>query len=323
MILIGSRAVMARCGENILKRPIDRSDYDIICTPQEFNEIIITLCESDTPHEYTENKRFPGKYGLKFGDFYFEIDATENQSNVELRKIVPEYALKTQVGPFTFRVPATTILYLTKRAHANFNVFFEKTLLDLVRMQKWLLEQECDLNAIHNAPIFRRYYESRHEEAKVRFGERQRRINLNVPNEKFFMQSSHCRQLDHDELHKLVAIDSKPAYLECKRDMSLAKLEKDMFFALPDSRKIRLPIEESLVIGMEREYIAKLKSLDDSFEVDEQTIYRKGLIKLVRDLSKGWFQDYCLDNMHMLWDHKESWYAKLHAQIAEIKLQEF
>ena len=324
MILIGSRALEARLGENILRRNTQNSDYDIICTPDEFNNVILgELCETNTPHTYTENKNFPGKYGLEFGGLYFEVDATENPSNIELRKLVPDYALKTTVGPFTFSVPEVSILYLTKRAHANFNVFFEKTLLDLVRIQEYLLSLECDLEAIHTAPIFQRYYNARHEEAKTRFGARQKRINLNVPNEKFFMKSAHCRQLDHDNLHELVAINGKPAYLECKRDMTLAKIEKDMFFELPDSKKIRLPIEESLVIGMEREYIAKLESLDDVLEVNEQTIYRKGLIKLVRDLSKGWFQDYCLDNMHILWKHQEPWHSKLHEQIATIKLQEF
>lgn len=331
MILIGSRAVYQR-DSTLLRRPIGNSDYDIICTPQEWEDMLAVLCEENISHEYSENKKFPGKYGLKFGHksefgnslgngYYFEVDATENPSNIELRRIVPDYCLKTKVGPFRFDVPELSILYLIKRSHANFNVYFEKTLLDLVRFQEYFLEENCDLEGIRN--LYPKFYALRHQEAKDRNGERQKRINLNVPNEKFFMKSSHCRQLDHDNLHLLVAIDRKPAYLECKRDLSLAKIEKDLFFDLPFEKQIRLPIEESLVIGMEREYISKLKSLDDSFEVDEQKIYRLGLIKLIRDLSKGWFQDFCLDNIRVLWNHKEPWYDKLHSEIKTIKVQEF
>lgn len=320
MILIGSRAIEHQVG-GILKRDITNSDYDIIATPDEFKKLRSQLVGLGYDIDFRESSKHPGKYTMMVGGDCFEVDATENPSNIELRSLKDSWWTTYDFKGMgvVFDVPSFSLLYTTKRAHANFNVHFEKTFRDLVNMQA---ASDSILFARAFPPTHVKYRDLRKAEAKERFGKIQDRIKLNVPNEKFFAQSKHCRELDHDELHKLVAIDGAPAYLSCKRDMTLAKLERDMFEALPDNKKIRLPIEESLVIGMEREYISKLSDLNDLPPVSEVVIYRKGLMKLVRDLSKGWFQDYCLDNINTLWNHREPWFDKLKNQISTIKVQD-
>jgi len=116
-----------------------------------------------------------------------------------------------------------------------------------------------------------------------------------VSNEDFFEISNHIRTYVHDDLHKAIAFDQgKPAYERCKTDLSKADLSKNLFDALPYLDRCRLAQEEFIVIGIERFYLRDRG-------LPKQAVYARGLMKTVRDLSRGWFQDFCLDNMRALW----------------------
>jgi tetratricopeptide (TPR) repeat protein len=176
-------------------------------------------------------------------------------------------------------------LYLTKRAHINVPVNFEKNLSDLLTLKR------------HATPFTTQelqYYRTRKAECWRRFKQDSSRFTLSVSNEEFFALSNHIREYEHDDLHRAVAFTKgKPLFERCKRDLNSAKIDRDLFETLPVEDQLRLPQEEFFVIGIERFYM-KDRSLP------KRAVYSKGLIKTTRDLFTGWFQDFCLDNIDKL-----------------------
>jgi tetratricopeptide (TPR) repeat protein len=117
---------------------------------------------------------------------------------------------------------------------------------------------------------------------------------LAIRNEDFFALSNHVRLYEHDDLHEAVAHDQgSPLYKRCKRDLSKARIDVDLFEQLPMSDRLRMVQEEFMVIGLERFWLH-----DRSLGLD--AVYSKGMHKTIRDLFVGYFQDFCIDHIDQL-----------------------
>jgi len=280
MILVGSAAAKFRGAE--LGRPM--ADIDVIATPVEFETFVdvnkSTIGKVDIDHGHRA-RIFP-KPGVKRR--IIEIDFEDSTSDKLLAAM--DHNMTVPLLNTVVQVAGFNSLYLTKRSHANLPGNFEKNLQDLLLLKKYvgaITEQE------------EAYYQQRKKECKNRFEKfRTSRFTMDLPNEDFFELSNHVRVFEHDDIHKAIAFEKgQPVYQRCKRDLDRAKIDRDMFLALPPDIRIHKPQEEFMVIGIERFYM-------HDRSMNQKQVYSRGLVKTIRDLFTGWFQDFCLDNIDLL-----------------------
>jgi hypothetical protein len=280
MILIGS--VAARIRGVPMQRP--SKDVDVVCDRAQFDKFVeenkARISKAEIRHGHRAHVFFHPDTKLPKVEFEFEQSPSDQiLCGMRFDKEVPLLNTPLQVA-------SPNILYLTKRSHANLPGNFEKNLQDLMTLKPHVStfsDVEMD------------YYNKRKDECRSRFAKfRTSRFSLDLPNEDFFELSNHVRLYEHDDVHKAVAFEKgKPVYERCKRDVTRAKIDKDMFLALPKEIQLRMPQEEFIVIGIERYFL-------HDRQMSKKMVYSLGLVKTIRDLFTGWFQDYCLDNIEHL-----------------------
>jgi tetratricopeptide (TPR) repeat protein len=279
MIVIGSHAARLR-GIPLRRNP---KDVDIVGTRQELQQFREAnaryISEEKSPYEYRTH------FHLNPGEPYtkVEFDCEGSPSDILLAQLCTSDT--TRVLDSVAYLPNLNLLFLTKRAHINIPYNFEKSLSDVLSLKP------------HTTPFMAQelsYYKTRKAECWRRFKQHSSRFTLSVSNEEFFAVSNHIREYEHDDVHRAVAFTKgHPLFEQCKRDLNSAKIDRDLFEALPVEEQIRLPQEEFFVIGIERFYM-KDRNLP------KRAVYTKALVKTIRDLFTGWFQDFCLDNIEKL-----------------------
>lgn len=279
MILIGSKSL----NENILKRNLQNSDYDIIVNDQNDLDHLLSISK-----KYTKSEKYE-KYNLLIDDKTVELDYTKNKSNIILESLPHR---KVILFGKDFKVHDIEIQLLIKRSHINFKVNFQKTIRDYENMMKYL-NIDC---MSHIITKYKDFYIERKKESSERYQNTQQKISFNVPNEHFFKKSKNVRHYDHDTLHEIISYPNKPIYLSCKKDMSKALIDMSMFYNLDENNRNLMVAEEATVIALERFVLSDEINFEDKINRFYPFYYQMGLNKLICDLSKGKFQDYVIDN---------------------------
>jgi tetratricopeptide (TPR) repeat protein len=211
-----------------------------------------------------------------------EIDIEQSPSNRMLAELCPRQGT---VMDLPVAVPSVEALYLIKRSHANVPVVYNKAVADLIVLKPLIgafsARQE-------------EFYAARKEETRQRYALHRQRFSLALKNEDFFDASNHVRFYEHDDLHEVVAhTPGAPLYKKCKRDLSRAKIDIDLFEALSLEDRYRMVQEEFMVIGLERFFI-------HNRDLALREVYAHGMHKTIRDLFVGYFQDFCIDHVGAL-----------------------
>lgn len=271
MYLIGSRA--AKHWDHNFRSP---KDWDFIVTFKESNEIIKNLGKRIENLHISQNG---DKIKIKL------IDKTcielEILNFIESDKILlnEQFAhISTLLGGASVLTPE--YLFVLKKSHIYWNVNWNKNIEDYLFMKnnwKMFFEEK------HHEFYKRRFYEH-----KIKFGNS--KIDLNMSNDNFFDKSEKQvkRDYPHDHLHELVKYYDEPLYKKIKQDQNKALVSKKMWNELNDEQKVQLAKEEAMVIAIER-YLLK-------GEKDEQKAYEQAIARLATSMTKGWFQDFIIDN---------------------------
>lgn len=280
MIVIGSFAAAAH-GLG-MGRPV--GDIDLIGSVEELNEFKNRNRSLILSQEALHGHRVRFTMRQECGYEKVEFDHEQSPSDRMLEGLCHEFV---ELLNDTAKLPSLDLLYLTKRAHANVPVFYAKTISDLITLKP------------HAGNFGSRelcFYEHRKRECRERYSTNRQRFSLAISNQDFFSASNHVRLFEHDDIHEAVAHTiGSPLYKRCKRDLSTAKIEKDLFEALAPSERLMMVQEEFMVIGLERFYVHD-KTLSNL------QIYRRGMHKTIRDLFVGYFQDFCIDHIDQLLD---------------------
>ena len=211
-----------------------------------------------------------------------EIDTEQAPSDKLLPDLCPE---TVSLFGMEIALPPVEVLYLTKRAHANVPVHYDKTIAHVLEI-KPLVGSFSEAQLAFGA--------ARKQECTERYALNRQRFSLSIRNEDFFDNSDHIRFYVHDDLHEVVAHhEDGPLYKKCKHDLSLAKIDTDLFEALSHDDQLRMVQEEFMVIGLERYFMQ-----DRSLAAPE--VYSRGMHKTIRDLFVGYFQDFCIDHVDEL-----------------------
>lgn len=295
--LIGSEGV-----KHYLKGKMYRpcSDIDIMCTPDDLMHIEHSLKQQAIPYVLRESPQHPGKFKLSIdAKVRYEVDATDNASRVFLTESYNEVEREVIDLPYinSVLVPSLEMLYAIKRSHAGLPIHTDKTILDLIKLGRHLFEDQPGTLSLNRDE--RDLYEMMKSEAEARDAKRKTRINFNKHAKDFFKQSETFREYTHDKVHDVTCRWDKPLFRENLKYEDRALIDMDLFMSRDLEYRLTMVQEEAIVIGIERFYL-------DDRSLREQQIYKRGLTKLVRDLSKGRFQDFMLDHMHMLAEPKWS-----------------
>lgn len=278
MIVIGSYALAL-----LDHQPFDTvKDLDLIGVEDDverFRALNQDIIERDRP-EHGHRHVFHLKAGQAVDRV--EIEFEQSPSDQMLPALCERQA--TIMG-LSVRVPPVEVLYLTKRSHANVPVHYNKTMRDILRI-KSLIGPITDAQT--------EFYKARKQEVQDRYSLHRQRFSLAIRNEDFFDTSNHIRFYEHDDLHEAVAHDpGQPLYKKCKYDLSLAKIDIDLFEKLSPQDRLRMVQEEFMVIGIERYYLHNRK-------LNLRQVYDLGMHKTIRDLFVGYFQNFCIDHVDEL-----------------------
>ncbi len=278
MILIGSYA-LALNGHRSLDKV---KDIDLVGTEDDverFRKMHAAIIKKETlahGHVYLFQLE-PGQPVAKV-----EIDVENTESNGMLPALCRE---KATIMGFEVAVAPLEVLYILKRSHLNVPVFYEKGVRDMLELKPSIKEF---------SPGEEAFYRTRKQEIIERFALHRQRFTLSIRNEDFFDLSDHIRFYVHDDLHEAVAhTPGQPLYKKCKHDLSLAKIDIDLFEELAHADQLRMVQEEFMVIGLER-YFLHNRALNTA------EVYEMGMHKTIRDLFTGYFQDFCIDHLDEL-----------------------
>lgn len=295
--VIGSEAVRHHLKGDMYRRC---ADIDIMCTPDNLLEIEHSLKKKEIPYTLRESPVHPGKYKLIVDSrTVYEVDATDNASRKFLTENYNDVNREVIDLPHihSVMVPSLDMLYAIKLSHAGLPIHTDKTMLDLIKLGKKLFGDQ-PANPYLNLDE-RDLFKMLKKEAEARDEKRKARINFNKPAEDFFKQSAKFRLYTHDKVHDATCRWVKPLFRENLKYADRALIDMDLFMSRNLEYRLTMVQEEAMVIGIERFYL-------DNRSLNAQQVYKRGLIKLVRDLSKGRFQDFMLTHMHLLtmpkWD---------------------
>lgn len=180
-------------------------------------------------------------------------------------------------------------LYTLKAAHANFNVFWEKTMGDIVFFQRKGLQIHDELYKLAAAD-FKALYGKRHAEAMLKG-----KTSIT------FFQDAVPRKYIHDSIHEAVAYYDSPLYERILKGDGTVACSKEKFEALSFEDQLRLVKEEVFVTALERFLIP------EEFRYSTQRAYWLSLKKLITTMSSGWFSRFIIGNYDALAVNKDNY----------------
>lgn len=114
---------------------------------------------------------------------------------------------------------------------------------------------------------------------------------LDVSKNTFFNDTIYT--LDHDSIHRAVALADRPAYTFYMKDGSEVMTSREKFEALPEAIKLAGVYEETCVLALERSQVP------NNFQnVSSEHSFMMALEKVCTSITSGWFREYAWENYH-------------------------
>jgi hypothetical protein len=118
--------------------------------------------------------------------------------------------------------------------------------------------------------------------------------NLNQSKKDFFDTPGITYVYDHDDIHKAVAIGTRPAYTYYLRPGSEVFCDKKLFNATTEEIRLNGVLEEALVLALERSQIPF------DYRVDKNKSFNTALTKVCTSITSGWFRTYAWENWFVI-----------------------
>lgn len=245
-------------------------DYDIITDRQSADRFISELGDRVISSKKT-------RWGMTYfinGMMPVEFEYTENtNTGHELIKLAELYPIKDTI-------------YAVKMSHRYLrnSPHFNKTMGDIHYLRRLgakmddLLQDWCN----------------RREKETLDYSH----PSLNRNKKDFFSGDGINYIYDHDDIHKAVAIKSRPAYLEYACDDSEVLSSRTKFFAQGYDVKLNGVIEESCVLALERMLIPNYLQNDIEFNNNADRAFDIALKKVCSSITSGWFREFAWENYY-------------------------
>lgn len=280
MILIGSRALLLRAPQLLIRKP---QDFDFVCTINEFDKWL-----EENSHILSPCEIYPQTSG-NFSKMIVESLADGSTSNCEFEIIQANKSssLLAQIikdDPDTLEtsfglVPSIDMLFTIKASHKYLknSPHFWKTLADYHILKR---------AGAKIRPEYQDFFRMREKETYY-----YKHPKLNQSKDNFFADDNIKYVYDHDTIHQSVArFDGIPAYTRYMKDGEEVQCDKDKFFACPREVQLAGVVEEAAVLAIER-------SLVPHHGVwTPQYAWRFALSKVCSSITSGWFREFAYEN---------------------------
>jgi hypothetical protein len=269
MILIGSRALMLRAPQLLMRKP---QDFDFVCTMPEFEAWFADNKDKLNPKKvYPENNKMivEGSSNCEF-----EIVAP-NTSSAMLVELVKADAIETSFG----LVPSLDMLFAIKASHKYLknSPHFWKTLADYHILKR---------AGAKVRPEYEAFFKLRQKETYT-----YAHPKLNQNKDGFFADDNIKYVYDHDTIHQSVAMfDGIPAYTRYMKDGAEVQCDKAKFFACPREIQLAGVVEEAAVLAIERSLVAHPGIWTPKFA------WRFALSKVCSSITSGWFREFAYES---------------------------
>lgn len=267
MILIGSRALMFRAPMLLRRKP---KDFDFIATKEE----ALTWLDRQS---IVNHKMVDGKIiaeGEPPCEFELIKEGNSNEMFVELVKKDPQ-TLETSFG----LVPNLNLLFTLKSSHKYLknSPHFWKNAEDYHKMKQVGAEI---------LPEYMEFFKLREKETYNYL-----HPNLNQDKKNFFADDSIKYIWDHDDIHKAVALNDRPAYTYYMKDGEEVKSSKEKFFKCSEDIRLAGGIEEAAVLAIERSLVPH------AGKMTPKQAWIFALSKVCSSITSGFFRSYCFEHI--------------------------
>ncbi|AMR58039.1 hypothetical protein vB_PsyM_KIL5_0148 [Pseudomonas phage vB_PsyM_KIL5] len=298
MLLIGSRALVRNNPELESQRKC--VDWDFICTLDQFRQW----------HRHHKG-RLQFAVPTQGGKYYHARDKDGMNYEFELAWEGTSAAMLLQqygiVG--IYDEPVTAInddLYLIKMSHRykRNSPHFLKTMSDIKFLREKEGQWELDrwMGNVVNVPILKAREAESYTYAHPK---------LNVSSKDFFNGDGVNYIYDHDEIHKIVAVESTPAYTKYMQEGEQVMTSKEKFFAVDQRTRLLGGLEESMVLALERSQVPH--GLGKEGGPTDRWSFEMALMKVCSSITSGYFREFCWEHhseiMAMYDEMGESWYT--------------
>lgn len=276
--VVGSQAAIQN-GLNLRRKP---TDLDIVCSSQEFEELITSYGESVERLIDTEEGRAAF---VKLADGRLIIDAEFTDGPHLSAKLLHERIMTSDkvmtIQPgIEAKVADTHTLYELKMSHRfkkDKNIGrgidrFHKTMRDIHVLR------EAGATILDETFFKAREYETYNYSHP----------SLAQSKEDFFKDDGIKYVYDHDTIHQSVAHFDKPAYLFYKLPDHPVMCSSKMFFNADRMVRLYGVLEEAYVLALERAVIPHNTDRDVAFQI--------ALYKVCTSITSGWFREYAWEN---------------------------
>jgi hypothetical protein len=275
MILLGSRALILRAPQALLRRPLD---FDFVASQEEYETWLEKNSYKVSPTKVYELPEYHKWIVEGSTNCEFEI-ITPGTSSDLLTDLITDEWLET---PFGY-IPPVDLLFAIKDTHKykkfnNSAAGFWKTATD------WHMMKQLGAKV---RPEYSEFHKLRQEESYAG----QKHPKLNVKKDDFFKDDGLEYLYEHDDLHEVVKLYDRPAYTYYLKDNEPVLCDKNKFFSVSEEIRLAGCLEEALTLGLERSYIPHKGVWDPDY------IFKFALAKTASTITSGFFREYCFNHL--------------------------
>lgn len=276
MLLIGSRALKLRAAHLLTRSPCD---FDWVCTREEYN----TWFENNS-HRLNSTKVYEMPEYNKM--------IIEGATNCEFEIITPGssaeilynlvHADKNSIDTPFGKIPSLDLLFTIKDTHKykKFNTpnnHFWKNTIDWHMMRSAGAKIRDEYKEFHSLRE-KETYNYLHP-------------SLNKTKADFFKDDNIEYIFVHDDIHRAVAINDKPAYEYYLKDGSEVQTSKKKFFECSGHIRLSGIVEEAMTLAIERSLVPHVGVWPADFA------FKFALSKVCTSITSGYFRQYGFENI--------------------------
>jgi len=276
MILVGSRALILREKKLLSRKP---KDFDFICTRDEFDNWMTTQSSKVNPTKvYPETWGKDGQKMIVEGSTNCEFEIIQPGTSNEMLADLVMNDKESVETPFGW-VPTLDMLFTIKSSHKYLrnSPHFWKTVADYHIMKH--------VGATVR-PEYQEFFKLREKETYW-----YKLPKLNVTKQEFFQDDGISYVWDHDDIHKSVALQDRPAYTYYLKEGAQVQCDKEKFFALPESIRLAGVVEEAAVLAIERSLVPHPGVWTPEYA------WKFALAKVCSSITGGWFRAFGYENI--------------------------
>lgn len=279
MLVIGSRALERRglIGYDDIKN----SDWDFIADETDWEAFKGRMFGAEVEVQNEDVRAFKCMHNghETYFEAYIVKEGYNENSSAALLNYAERRCKKDNLSGFYWATPDICLAIKLSHRFKKNNPFFRKTMqhIRFLRNKGYGIDKNPKLTEI----MLQRQKETlSYNHPK-----------LDVSKNTFFNDTIYT--LDHDSIHRAVALADRPAYTFYMKDGSEVMTSREKFEALPEAIKLAGVYEETCVLALERSQVP------NNFQnVSAEHSFMMALEKVCTSITSGWFREYAWENYH-------------------------